>query len=59
VLAIAGNSAALLGLTIAIGVVMTRLGIRDGVLRLRSEHRCVACGTLVEARVCPRCGEAR
>ena len=49
----------LCGLTIAIGVVMTRLSIRQGVLRLRSEHKCVSCGTLVEARICPRCGEPR
>jgi rRNA maturation endonuclease Nob1 len=45
--------------TFAVGIVMTRLGLLEGMLRPRWEHRCVSCGTIVQRRVCPRCGAER
>lgn len=43
----------------AVGIVMTRLGLSEGRLRLRWERRCVSCGTIVQTAVCPRCGAKR
>ena len=51
------HSAMLAAFTLAVGIVMVRLGLLEGVLRPRWEHRCVSCGTIVQSRVCPRCGE--
>jgi len=45
--------------TLAVGIVMIRLGLFEGMLRPRWEHRCVSCGTIVQRRVCPRCGAKR
>jgi rRNA maturation endonuclease Nob1 len=49
----------LAALIAAVGIVMTRLGLSEGRLRLRWERRCVSCGTIVQTRVCPRCGAER
>jgi len=57
--ALTGHAITLAAFTAAVGIAMTRLALREGVLRLRSEHRCVSCGTIVRARVCPRCGAER
>jgi hypothetical protein len=54
--ALGAHAATLAALTTAAGVVMARIGIRGGGLRVRAQHRCVACGTVLRARVCPRCG---
>jgi rRNA maturation endonuclease Nob1 len=54
-----GHSAMLAALTLAVGIVMVRLGLLEGLLRPRWEHRCVSCGTIVQRRVCPRCGTRR
>jgi rRNA maturation endonuclease Nob1 len=51
-----GHAAMLAAFTTAVGILMTRLALREGRLRLRWEHRCVSCGTIVQTRVCPRCG---
>lgn len=56
--AITGDGA-VLGVTVAAGLVMLRLALMDGRLRLRWERRCVSCGTIVRSRVCPRCGSPR
>ena len=45
--------------TLAVGIVMVRLGLFEGLLRPRWEHRCASCGTIVQRRVCPRCGTKR
>jgi hypothetical protein len=48
--------ALLAALTTAAGAAMIRLGVRRGVLRLRSaERRCPACSRLIRGRVCPWC----
>jgi rRNA maturation endonuclease Nob1 len=51
---------ALLALTTSVvGFVMIRLGLGQRVLRPRhSKLRCVACGRLVESRICPNCGRS-
>jgi rRNA maturation endonuclease Nob1 len=54
-----GNEAMLAAFTLAVGIVMVRLGMFEGLLRPRWEHRCVSCGTIVQRRVCPRCGAER
>ena len=36
--------AAMLAFTLAVGIVMVRLGLLEGLLRPRWEHRCVSCG---------------
>jgi rubrerythrin len=54
-----GHSAMLTVFTLAVGIVMVRLGLLEGLLRPRREHRCVSCGTIVQHRVCPRCGAER
>jgi len=42
--------------TMAAGIVMARLGMRTGQLKLRRpERRCPACGRLTEGRVCRSC----
>ena len=56
---LAGHPAMLAAFTLAVGIVMTRLGLLEGMLRPRWEHRCVSCGTIVQRRVCPRCGAER
>jgi rRNA maturation endonuclease Nob1 len=45
--------------TLAVGIVMVRLGLLEGLLRPRWEHRCGSCGVIVQSRVCPRCGAER
>jgi rRNA maturation endonuclease Nob1 len=52
------QAAPVIGLTVAVAVVMMRMALKDGRVQLRSEHRCVSCGMLVQSRVCPRCGSA-
>jgi len=48
--------ALLAALTTAVGVVMMRLGMSQGMLqRRKTERRCPACGRLVRDRVCPWC----
>jgi hypothetical protein len=42
--------------TTGAGVVMTRLGTRSRLLRLREPRRCNACGSQLKARACPHCG---
>jgi len=54
-----GHDVMLAAFTIAVGIVMLRLGLLEGLLRPRWEHRCASCGTIVQKRVCPRCGTAR
>jgi rRNA maturation endonuclease Nob1 len=54
-----GNDAMLAVFTLAVGIVMVRLGLFEGVLRPRWEHRCASCGKIVQSRVCPRCGTVR
>jgi rRNA maturation endonuclease Nob1 len=56
---LSGNEAMLAAFTLAVGIVMVRLGMFEGLLRPRWEHRCVSCGTIVQRRVCPRCGAER
>ena len=56
---LAGHPAMLAAFTLAVGIVMIRLGLFEGMLRPRWEHRCVSCGTIVQRRVCPRCGAER
>jgi hypothetical protein len=53
---LSAHAATLAALTTAAGVLMARVGMRTGALRLRAQRRCVSCGTVVRARVCPRCG---
>lgn len=54
-----GHDAMLAVFTLAVGLVMVRLGLFEGLLRPRWEHRCVSCGKIVHCRVCPRCGTER
>ena len=54
-----GNNAMLAVFTLAVGIVMVRLGLLEGMLRPRWEHRCGSCGVIVQSRVCPRCGAER
>ena len=54
---LSGHAAMLAAFTLAVGIVMVRLGLLEGLLRPRWEHRCVSCGKIVQSRVCPRCGE--
>jgi len=54
-----GHDAMLAAFTVAVGIVMVRLGMFEGLLRPRWEHRCVSCGKIVQSRVCPRCGTVR
>jgi len=54
-----GHDAMLAVFTLAVGIVMVRLGLFEGLLRPRWEHRCVSCGKIVQSRVCPRCGTVR
>jgi len=56
---LSGHPAMVAAFTFAVGIVMTRLGLLEGMLRPRWEHRCVSCGTIVQRRVCPRCGTKR
>jgi rRNA maturation endonuclease Nob1 len=56
VTALTGHAASLAAFIAAVGIVMTRLGLSEGRLRSRWERRCVSCGTIVQTRVCPRCG---
>ena len=55
--ALTGHAATLAAFIAAVGIVMTRLGLSEGRLHRRWERRCVCCGTIVQTRVCPRCGE--
>jgi recombinational DNA repair protein RecR len=42
--------------TTGVGVAMSRLGIRHGMLEARRErHRCASCGRVLHARVCSKC----
>jgi len=44
-------------LTTGVGVVMSRLGLRRGVLRLRQEsRRCPSCSKFIIGYTCPDCG---
>jgi len=54
-----GHDATLAVFTLAVGIVMVRLGLFEGLLRPRWEHRCASCGKIVQSRVCPRCGTER
>jgi rRNA maturation endonuclease Nob1 len=54
-----GHEAMLAVFTLAVGIVMVRLGLFEGLLRPRWEHRCASCGKIVQSRVCPRCGTQR
>lgn len=45
-------------LSTGVGVVMSRLGLRRGPLRIRREaRRCQSCGTLTAGLRCPDCGK--
>ena len=57
--ALTGHAAMLAAFIAAVGIVMTRLGLSEGRLHLRWERRCVSCGTIMQTRVCPRCGAER
>ena len=53
---IASHVALLCAVTMGVGVAMSRLGLRTGMLKLRRpERRCPACGRLTEKRACRRC----
>ncbi|MGN6432003.1 MAG: hypothetical protein ACTHNB_14930 [Gaiellaceae bacterium] len=54
-----GHDAMLAAFTVVVGIVMVRLGLFEGLLRPRWEHRCASCGKIVQSRVCPRCGTVR
>jgi hypothetical protein len=44
-------------LTTGVDVVMSRLGLRRGQLRLRHEsRRCASCSKLITGSTCPDCG---
>jgi rRNA maturation endonuclease Nob1 len=51
----------LLAVTVAagVGLVMMRMGLRQGVFEARLDsRRCASCGHLVKARFCPRCSRS-
>jgi rRNA maturation endonuclease Nob1 len=44
-------------LTTGVGVIMSRLGVRRGLLHLRREsRRCASCSKLINGYTCPDCG---
>ena len=48
--------ASLAFVTTGVGVAMSRLGIRHGMLEARRERqRCASCGRVLRARVCSKC----
>ena len=44
-----------IALTIAAGVVMLRMALRQNLLRARSERRCASCSRRIDTPYCPHC----